>query len=172
MALTSQLGRGTTVELWLPQSNAKKTVPRLNGGTRADLNAASLSVLVVDDDHMIMEVTAAILDDLGHTAIPVNSGQSALDYLRSESSKIDLVLTDHAMPGMTGVELAARIREVWSGLPVILASGYAEIPVGEGLGLVRLAKPYRPEDLNAAVLSAMAKRETERQLETHATIEV
>jgi CheY-like chemotaxis protein len=69
----------------------------------------------------------------------------------SAEAAFDLVLTDHAMPGMTGTELAARIRQTWPELPIVIASGYAELPGDGGLGLPRLSKPYRQQDLAVMV---------------------
>jgi len=79
---------------------------------------------------------------------------SALDLLRADPG-IDLVLTDHAMPTMTGVELARQVRQFRPNLPIILATGYAELPGGDDLGLPRLNKPYKPEELAAAIQRLM-----------------
>src|SRR3984957_15375909 len=158
MRLISQEGQGTTVEVWLPRSHQVKPVSQPVGTVIGDRGSSSLTILVVDDDVMIAEVTAALLEDLDHTVIVVNSAAEALELLRDRGDTIDLLLTDHAMPGMTGIELAAKAREDRPELPIILASGYAEIPSGEGLGLFRLAKPYRREELLAGVASVMAER--------------
>ena len=93
----------------------------------------------MDDDPLVLTNTVAMLQDLGHTAIPASSGQQALDLLRTEDS-IDLLLTDEIMPGMTGTELAAAIRE-WPKLSIILATGFAETPSDRGAP-PRLAKPF------------------------------
>jgi CheY-like chemotaxis protein len=95
---------------------------------------------------MVAATTAAILEDLGHSVLVVSSGALALNVVRSETA-IDVVVTDYAMPGMTGVELARQIQEVRPGLPIILATGYADLPNADDPGLPRLAKPYRREDL-------------------------
>lgn len=87
-------------------------------------------VLVVDDDPLVTASTAAMLEDLGHSVIEALSGPRALDMLRL-GANVDVVITDHAMPGMTGTELARQIRQVWPRLPIILATGYAELPNGE-----------------------------------------
>ena len=97
---------------------------------------------MVDDDPLVAASTAAMLEDLGHPVIEALSGARALDMLRL-GAKVDVVVTDHAMPGMTGTELARQIRQHWPSLPIILATGYAELPNGEDPGLPRLAKPYR-----------------------------
>lgn len=85
-----------------------------------------------------------MLEDLGHQAIEAGSAESVLEVLSSQSD-IDFVITDHAMPGMTNTELAERIRHNWPSVPVVLASGYKEVP-GDELGLPRLSKPYRQEE--------------------------
>jgi CheY-like chemotaxis protein len=114
-------------------------------------------VLIVDDDALIAEGTAAIVEDLGHTPIQVLSGLSALDVLKSDGD-IDLVVTDHAMPTMTGTELARQIHQFRPDIPVILATGYAELPNGEDPALPRLGKPYKPEELAAAIEAQMRKK--------------
>src|SRR5439155_6135320 len=88
-------------------------------------------------------------------AIEALSGGRALDMLRL-GAKVDVVVTDHAMPGMTGTELARQIRQAWPGLPVILATGYAELPNGEEPGLPRLSKPYRQDELMAQIAQVLA----------------
>ena len=75
-----------------------------------------------------------------------SSAEAALRILR-EGTSIDLVVTDHAMPGMTGLELAERIRAEWPTLPILLASGHAELPERSGLSIPRLAKPFRRDEL-------------------------
>jgi CheY-like chemotaxis protein len=77
--------------------------------------------------------------------IEVASAELALQVLASDPG-IDVVLTDHAMPGMTGTELAKRVRRDWPQVRIVIASGYPEAP-GDELGLPRLLKPYRQEEL-------------------------
>jgi signal transduction histidine kinase len=157
MRLISKVGQGTTVEIWLPRSDKTKGVaqPALPVVLGRD-PSSSFTILVVDDDVMIAEVTAALLEDLDHTVIAANSAAEALELLADRAGTIDLLLTDHAMPGMTGIDLAAKVRESWPELPIVLASGYAEIPLGEGMGLFRLAKPYGRDELEAGIAVAMA----------------
>ena len=87
--------------------------------------------MAVDDDFLILTNTIAMLEDLGHIGIAASSGKEALDILRREDS-VDLVITDQAMPEMTGVQLAEAIKKEWPDLPVILATGYAELERGGG----------------------------------------
>ncbi len=107
-------------------------------------------MLVVDDDPVVAAGTVAMLEDLGHSATEVASADAALQLLRSAAA-VDLVITDQAMPGMTGIELAACIRHSWPQLPVAITSGYLELPPDGDLALPRLSKPYRQADLAALV---------------------
>jgi CheY-like chemotaxis protein len=93
----------------------------------------------------------AMLEDLGHQVLAAGSGDEALGLL-SGTPDVDLVITDQAMPVMTGAQLAERIRASRPGLPVIIASGYGELPLG--LSVERqLAKPFA-QDALAMVVSA------------------
>jgi CheY-like chemotaxis protein len=88
---------------------------------------------------------------LGLTVFEAFSGNEALEILRREDS-IDLVVTDQAMPKMTGTELAKVIRSEWPDIPVLLTSGYADLSARDDIGLPKLAKPYFQHDLAAAIL--------------------
>jgi signal transduction histidine kinase len=154
MEIRSQLGCGTTVELWLPTAGQSMADVPITAEAPSAAIGRSYRVLIVDDDALIAEGTAAIVEDLGHTPIQVLSGLSALDILRADST-IDLVVTDHAMPTMTGTELARQIRQFRPEMPIILATGYAELPNGEDPGLPRLGKPYKPEELAISIEAQM-----------------
>ena len=156
MRITSKLGSGSTVELWLPVSEPEKAEEGRPASPIRIEELRACRVLVVDDDPIVAAGTAAMLEDLGHRAIAAGSAEIALQVLSSETD-IDFVITDHAMPGMTGAELAERIRRNWPRLPVVLASGYPEVP-GDELGLPRLSKPYRQEEL-ARVLASLVSAE-------------
>lgn len=150
MLLESVPGQGTTVALWLPveTDGAPDTAPpppsiRAENGPPA---ASGLCVVVVDDDPLVAMGTSAMLEDLGHRVIEVNSAAAALELLAKEDH-VDLVLTDHAMPGMTGTQLATEIRARGWQVPVALATGYAELPQNEEDALPRLAKPFGHQDL-------------------------
>ncbi|GAU85492.1 two-component hybrid sensor and regulator [Bosea sp. BIWAKO-01] len=153
--LNSRFGEGTTAEIWLPaagrlpeEASAEAPSPRSD-----DKPQRSLRVLAVDDDALILMNTAALLEDLGHSVIEAASAREALEVLDG-GAKIDLVITDHAMPRMTGAQLAEIIRAKWPGLPIILATGYAELPSDETQKLPRLSKPFWQADLQRAVDAA------------------
>ena len=144
LQLTSTVGKGTTATLILPVATA---VPEAESPAHvaAKVNRSAV-ILFVDDDPLIAMSTMEMLEDLGHKVIGANSGLHALDIIKSEQP-IDLMMTDHVMPGMTGIELAAASREVRPTLPILLATGYADLPEGAQLDLPRLAKPYHQDQL-------------------------
>nr|WP_249150169.1 hybrid sensor histidine kinase/response regulator [Bradyrhizobium sp. JYMT SZCCT0180] len=144
LRLASAVGKGTTATLMLPVATAAPEVEAPSPATQGARRSAV--ILFVDDDPLIAMSTMEMLEDLGHHVIGANSGLHALDILRSEQP-IDLMMTDHVMPGMTGIELAAATRQVRPSLPILLATGYAELPDGAQLDLPRLAKPYHQDQL-------------------------
>ena len=92
--------------------------------------------------------TVDMVEDLGHTVLEAYSGKQALEILAS-GQRIDALITDYAMPGMTGVELADKARALFPGLPILLATGYADLPSGTSTDLPRLSKPYQQAELAA-----------------------
>lgn len=151
--VASQLGVGTTVELWLPKARSQPVKEAAPAATDAGAVSRACNILLVDDDPMVAETTVNMLERLGHRVTVASSGRDALELLGS-LPPVDLVITDHAMPGMTGKELAQRIRETRPLLPIVLASGYAELPGSDELGLPRLDKPYALGKL-ASIISTM-----------------
>jgi CheY-like chemotaxis protein len=115
-------------------------------------------VLIVDDDQLVMTGISAMIEDLGHTPIEAHSGAEALAKLAADVD-VDVVITDHAMPAMTGLQLAKSIQATYSGIPIILATGYAELPADvNSLGVIRLAKPCNQYDIALAIQSALGSR--------------
>jgi signal transduction histidine kinase len=147
---------GTTVELWLPRATTLAvSVIRNAERAKPPLAMRPCKVLIVDDDLLVLTGTAALIEDLGHSAIEAQSGAEALVKLAS-GLEIDLVITDHAMPNMTGLQLAQSIQERHPQLPIILATGYAELPADPALlRLVKLAKPCSQHDIAAAIHAAL-----------------
>ncbi|MDB5614699.1 MAG: hybrid sensor histidine kinase/response regulator, partial [Devosia sp.] len=156
LRLHSEVGVGTTAELWLPVSSAPvKEVVEMAAETIATPVAST--ILVVDDDALINMNTVDMIEDLGHTAIEAYSGKQALEILAS-GKQIDALITDYAMPGMTGVELALQARAMHPGLPILLATGYADLPSGTTTDLPRLAKPYQQSELATQVSRLLVAR--------------
>lgn len=151
LTLSSTLGQGTTATLWLPiADDAPAAVePEAIGITPAS-PIKPANILLVDDDLLVAASTAAMLEDLGHAVVEAHSGPEALRAL-SDSDAFDLMVTDYAMAGMTGVELAEAARLMHPRMPVLLATGYADIPDGVTVDLPRLAKPYQQTQLRQVI---------------------
>ena len=147
LRLSSTPGQGTRVEIWLPTAKAGEAPAEAPAQRAApDLSAGRcLSILAVDDDPLVLLNIVAMLEDLGHHVTPAASGAEALAQL--EEADTDLVITDYAMPAMTGLQLADTIRAGRPLLPIVLATGYAEAPASADDSLHRLAKPYSQAEL-------------------------
>jgi signal transduction histidine kinase len=154
--LASRVGHGTTIELWFPLAQSGEVRPSAPPPAVPAGTTRRFSVLFVDDDPMVSSSSVAMLEQLGHRVLVAPSGALALDVLRLEPT-IDLVITDHAMPGMNGMELAARIREFRPTVPIILASGYADVPVVRDPTIPRIDKPYRLDRLAALIATVMGR---------------
>ena len=154
LKLVSEPGSGTTAELWLPLAlltpeHPDRPEPR---SEQVELKAQSLTILAVDDDALVLMNTVGMLEDMGHKVREAGSGAEALKILASGG--IDLMITDHAMPGLTGIELAKAAQALNADLPIILATGYAELPNGMDTGLLKLNKPFMQNELAQAVAKA------------------
>ena len=158
LRLKSEKGHGTTAEIWLRASaDVPRAVEQKQSSEEIPAQTASLSILVVDDDELVLRNTSAMLEDLGHQPTEASSGAQALRILR-RPTPIDLVLTDQVMPGMAGSELIARIKEEWPSVGVLLASGYAEFPEGLDANLSRLSKPFDQATLARAIARFLTER--------------
>lgn len=124
------------------------SMERTAGGT-------ALSILAVDDDALVLMSTCAMLEDLGHTVFEATSGAQALNILDG-GVNVDLVITDQAMPGMTGLQLAQALGSRWPSLPIVLATGYSDLPEGSPQ-YPMLAKPFTEKDL-ARLIAEFAAR--------------
>ena len=114
------------------------------------------TILIVDDDALINIGTADMIADLGLRPLEAYSGQQALDIL-ARGEVVDVLITDFAMPGMNGLELADRARVLRPNLPVLLASGYDELPDGQTTDIPRLSKPFLEAELLACLRAALGR---------------
>jgi PAS domain S-box-containing protein len=157
LRLESTLGRGTRAELWLPvtqETPAQAVLPAAAPEEDTSTGSERVTILLVDDDPLISNSTAYLLEDLGHEVIEVNSGASALEVLEN-GRKVDLLITDYSMPKMTGMQLAYAARELRPELPIVMATGYADLPTGTSMSIVRLRKPYQQHQLMAEIAKAL-----------------
>jgi PAS domain S-box-containing protein len=146
--LASEVGVGTVATLWLPMATEPATTLEAAVGSSSPVRTAT--ILVVDDDPLIAMSTVDMLEDLGHIVIEANSGKEALEII-DEGRDIDLMMTDQAMPGMTGIQLAEIVRSKRPNLPVLLATGYADLPASKLANLPRLSKPYQQAQLQTEI---------------------
>jgi len=157
LVLKSVAGEGTTAELWLPVGDKGEVEVTAAPVLEAPLDPAptALTVLAVDDDSLVLMNTVLLLEDLGMETIQASSGEEALTALQTGVLP-DVVITDHAMPNMTGARLCEEIHSRYPTLPIILATGYAELPDGVGIpgGVVRLSKPFSQAQLSRALAEA------------------
>jgi signal transduction histidine kinase/CheY-like chemotaxis protein len=156
LLISSEINRGTVIEIFLPiVTGVQDAEP--NPETQEPAVVASRergTILIVDDDELVLHSTAALLDDMGFCVIEAHGGIDALEALEQPAA-VDLVLTDHAMPGMTGLQLASTIGQLWPELPVILATGYAQLDGDVPNNVRRLAKPFRRADLESAIAQTL-----------------
>jgi PAS domain S-box-containing protein len=154
LLLKSRPGRGTSAELCLPVALGEPISATQDLTAHASHTEKKLTILAVDDDPLVALNTSALLEELGHTVYSAPSALHALEILHREK-KIDLIITDQLMPDMTGLELVTRIRQENAHMPIILATGYAELGPGEGEGLPRLAKPFSQRELAEVIARAV-----------------
>ena len=157
LKLKSKVGIGTTAELWLPVTDDADLPVTSKGQYVAQKSTyQQLVILVVDDDFLVRIGTTAMLEDLGHTVLEAGSGGEALALL-SENLEIDLLITDQAMPQMTGTQLAQEVLKSNPDIPIILATGYAEIKDEFGASLPRLSKPFSQDNLAGMIREVLTK---------------
>ena len=153
--IETEVGRGTIVRIYLPRIQAatdempRPAVPAPS--TAADAGPAL--VLIVDDDASVRETVAEMVGSLGFSVIAAESGHQALELLAAEP-RIDLVITDFAMPELNGAEVARRVRQARPGLPVIFVTGFADIESLRGEEWV-LQKTFRRDGLAAKLRLAI-----------------
>ncbi|HEV2568099.1 PAS domain S-box protein [Sphingomonas sp.] len=151
LRLRSAPGEGTEVQLWLPCAASAARVAE-DSRPAATVSAQGV-VLLVDDEALVRNSTAEMLADMGFRVVEYESAERAIRYL-AEGGAADLIVTDHLMPGMTGVELARAARQLRPGTPTLLISGYAELS-GLDADVPRLTKPFRHADLASMIGAVM-----------------
>ena len=158
----SEPGKGTRVELWLPRANEDhvSAAAHVQAEARSDMNgqqAAGHRLLLVDDHEEVRATTAILLKDLGHQVTEAAAGVEVLDRLRADPSGYDCVVSDYAMPDISGAEVVRQARTIRHALPALLITGYANADFISTLpsDVKVLTKPFSPEDLNHAIFAAI-----------------
>jgi signal transduction histidine kinase len=162
--LYSELGVGTKAVLWLPTANRPAATSVQSHTIPSVMRPAT--ILLVDDDALIAASTVAMLEDLGHRVVEAHSGREALAVLDG-GLKPDIIITDHAMPGMSGMDLVMELRLRDPDLPILLATGYAEFQGEMPINLPRLAKPYTQDQLASEIARLLPERVIEHSVLFH-----
>lgn len=113
-----------------------------------------MRILFVEDDAIIMLSSVGMLEDLGHSVTSASSGEEALIILQSEE-RFDVLITDFSLPKMNGGQLGVAARQLFPDLPILLATGYAELPGDAVLDLPRVMKPYSLHHLEVGIASVL-----------------
>jgi len=153
VVVSSQPGAGTSARVYLP---AEKEFIHENTGGAANLHGTE-TVLVVDDENLLLTMAETILTDYGYKVVTANGGQQALATLARDDLHADLVVTDLVMPGMSGRELVERIRQLAPTLKILCTSGYA-MPADKRTGAAYLQKPFTSAELLAKVKQVLTSK--------------
>ena len=154
--IESSIGSGTTAELWIPQApeatTSKPSKPRPDDSPTA-LLSRPLHILLVDDHPEVRTTTAAMLEELGHTVIEAANGQEALTALNDGASSCDLLISDYAMPNISGTEFLRQARKICPDVPALIITGYADADAVRDRpeSVEILLKPFTPSALEKAV---------------------
>jgi nitrogen-specific signal transduction histidine kinase/FixJ family two-component response regulator len=157
ITVESTVGTGTTFTLWFPAADAEveAEVPE----SAASLDRGDEVILLVEDEEELRRLAVRELDRRGYAVVVASGGDEALEVAHSLDGRIDLLVTDVVMPGMSGIELAAHVNELWPLLPVLFVSGHLDEgsvgrnPMADGADL--LAKPFTPDQLGRRVRQAL-----------------
>jgi len=150
----SEPGQGATFKIYLPKEPSVSPTPPVKEPELVGANQGEV-VLVVEDEEPVRSMTVRLLESEGYTVLSAGDGVQALEAVKAGIERLDLVITDVAMPSMNGRELAAQLRQLRPGLPVLFMSGYTDDEMVRR-GLIEpdhsfLSKPFTLEILAAAV---------------------
>jgi signal transduction histidine kinase len=155
--ITSRVGQGTTVQIFLPRAQAEQIERRPHAvSQRAAGKLAGATILLVDDDNQVREIIRAMLHELGYRVLEAGSGGAALDMLQRDPN-VELLIVDFAMPGMNGAELARHVRSKRPTLPIIFATGFVDRAALAGIEESRIiGKPFSETELAEKIAAALA----------------
>jgi len=148
LAIESKLGEGTTVSLWVPRGEGCDDELLLDNGEPGEIRPRR--ILLVDDEELVRAATAEMLKEAGHVVEQFSNGAAALDCLRTRSD-FEILVTDYAMPMMTGAALIKAARKVAPALPALLITGYASETSDVPAEVPRIEKPFRAAELLARI---------------------
>lgn len=156
-ALSSEPGRGTMASLRLPAAAAPSADDLPHVAARPVIRRAEATpILLVDDEELVRAGTAEMLSDAGYVVRQASSGRQALSLLR-DGLQVEALVTDYAMPGMTGAQLAREAALLRPRLPVLMITGFASLNDQSIIDLPRLPKPFRQNELTDALADLLER---------------
>jgi CheY-like chemotaxis protein len=159
MRIETRVGEGTSVKIYLPRA-ADQSISQALARPASPVGniRKGTTILVVDDDSTVREVTASILEDgLGYGVVRVGSGAAALDLL-DRRSDVDLILLDVAMPGMSGLEVARQVQLKYPAIPILFVTGYVDKSALGDVSDDRIVKkPFVGDELADKISAALIK---------------
>jgi CheY-like chemotaxis protein len=163
LRIESEEGKGTRIEIWLPR--AEKTAERPKANESAQIiplrsDSSGLRILLVDDHEAARAAIAALLAEAGHSVTQASDASGLLEILRKAPQDYNVLVTDYAMPVLSGAELIRKTRELVPGLNAIMITGYAEAELAASCpeDVQVLIKPFKPEQLLLALDNAQLQR--------------
>jgi CheY-like chemotaxis protein len=157
MSIKSRLGKGTRVEIWLPRAPEAASSPakelKAPAAASDDSGARGIKVLLVDDHESVRTTTAALLVDLGYEVVEASDGGQAIALLEKDPDRFDLLVTDYAMPLMSGTEVIEKARQIRPELPALIITGYADEQsiARRPEGVQVIAKPFGADQMRLAI---------------------
>ncbi len=160
IVVESEQGHGTKIEIYLPVFVPDNVADEGSApGSELPPQTGSERVLLVDDETALIQTTQEILEELGYRVTAISDSLEALRRFRENPHQFDIVITDQAMPNMTGMEMAEQMMELRPELPIIIATGYSETVTPETAKQMGLrgyvSKPYMAQDLAGALRTAL-----------------
>ena len=163
--ITSRIGEGTAVQIFLPRARAEQAQnrpPAVSQPPAGKLTGAT--ILLVDDDNQVREIIRAMLHELGYRVLEAGSGGAALDMMQRDPN-VELLIVDFAMPGMNGAELARHVRSKRPTLPIIFATGFVDRVALAGIDeSCIIGKPFSETELAEKIAAVLAGDATPRNV--------
>jgi PAS domain S-box-containing protein len=155
ISVESQPGEGTTFRIYFPRANA--AAPGPIAGAAGQAFRGTETILVAEDDELVRPLVCKILEDSGYRVMSARTGELACDLVRQANVPVALLVTDVAMPGMSGYDLAQKLKLAQAGVKVLFISGNDEN--AEALGGAFLKKPFTPDGLSSTVRTILGATE-------------
>jgi len=156
IAVESREGEGATFRIFLPAAAAAHPA---RAAARCEASRGDERVMLIDDDGAVVRATKDLLENLGYRVKAFTQAGTALDQFRRDRAGFDIIVTDNLMPGMTGVELAAEVRQIDAEIPIVLMTGFVD-DAAECNPAISLAimKPVSGQELSTGIQRAMRSR--------------